>query len=125
MCAGGRLQIRGGLGHSRSVRTSRSPVGWPSVGQKEVAASGQNPMIADTGRSPIVTISPMMREFDCDLRDRSGRRLRWRRSLRKKGEACGGGCLNDSEVAAVQCEDRAVAESFGKCDDGSVCAAEA
>lgn len=59
------------------------------------------------------------------MRDRSGRQLRWRKSLRKKGEACGGSCLNDSEVATVQREHRAVAESFGKGDDGRVCTAEA
>ena len=34
-------------------------------GQKEAAASGQNPMIAHTGRSPIVTSAPMMGGFDC------------------------------------------------------------
>jgi hypothetical protein len=35
-------------------------------GQKEAAASGQNPMIAhNTGRSPIVTSAPMMGGFDC------------------------------------------------------------
>jgi len=46
-------------------------------------------------------------------------------SLREKSEACGDSCLNDSEVATVQREDRAVAESFGKGDDGGVGTAEA
>lgn len=121
--------VAGWLGH-RNAATTLNVYATSSSNQTappptSSAGSSRTSPIDGPTRSTTMTNSQTTRRCRSLLKRQQHVGVAERKTLREKSQASDSGRLDHSEVATIQREHRAVAESFGQGDDRSVCAAEA